>query len=426
MFKESFIIKIKDGYFHYIDDKDLSKSKKFYMPYSIYKDGEILNYHHFFYKFKKMIEILDLDKNANLILLLESSKFKHFNFEIPKLKKDDEILNFLKIELEDYPNVHLDQIKIFYKSKVKEDKLLLSVDLVDLKLIETLKKITTKLEIKNIEFFPENHIFKENGTYVEIGTHFLKKIEVKDNLVFSVKKVYNENLEELIKNNGLETKNVENILMERYEPEENKIDEDFLYRYENYFLNQMSFFESIEVDNIYLIGDLIESRICEKINDFLNKDFVDGNNLLKYDFNTPKKEKTFIKTENILNYVIVIGVIIIFAYNAFNIKHLNDNIKNLESIKVNPKIETAQEDYSSDKYQTKNKYFVKLISEIQSLEDSNFFITRYLFDEGEISIDGVVKDENYLNEKLKNYKITYKNMYVENGFNKFQIKIKND
>ncbi len=425
MFKENCIIKIKDGYFHYIDDKDFSKSKKFYIPYSIYRDGEILNYHHFFYKFKKMVETLDLDKNSKLILLLESSRFKHFNFEIPKLKQD-EIFNFLKIELEDYPDVNLEQFKIFYKSIEKDGKLLLSVDLIDLKLIDTLNKITTKLDIKNLEILPENQIFKENGTYVEIGACFLRKVAVKDNLVFSVKKVYNENLEELIKNNGLETKNVENILMERFDPEENKIDEDFLCKYENYFLNNISFIESEDEDYIYLIGDLINARVCEKISDFIDKNFVDGNSLLSYDFYTTKNKESLITSENILNFVILIGIIIIFAFNTFSLKNLNDDIKNLESINIKPQTDKVEDNYSSDKYQTKNKYFVKLISEIQSLEDSNFFITRYLFDEGEISIDGVVKDENYLNEKLKDYKITYKNMYVENGFNKFQVKIKND
>lgn len=422
MFEENCIIKIKDGFFHYINLKSNDKSKKFYIPYSIYRDGVILNYHHFFYKFKKMIEEIDLKRSLKLIILLESSLFKHFNFEIPKIE-ENEIENFLKIELEDYPNIDLSEYEIFYKKVENSSKLLLSVDLIGKNIINSFKDILTKLDIKNFLILPEMQIYSKNGTYFDVGTHYVRKIEVKDNLVFSVKKVYNENLEDLIYKNKLETKNVENILNRKYDPEENRIDEDFLFKYENYFLNYLYLFKSSD-DKAYIVGDLVDSMPISKIKEFTNMELSDGNSEVNYNFNIKRHRKNSFKSEKLFNYILPLGLVIILAGNLIYVNSLNKNINELE--KDNEKIRPVVQDVSSDKYQRDNKNFVKIIGDVQALEDSDFVITKYLFDNGDISISGVVKDESYLDKKFKDYKITYKNMYIEDGFNKFEIKLKSN
>ncbi|MGI5950094.1 hypothetical protein, partial [Peptoniphilus sp.] len=301
--------------------------------------------------------------------------------------------------------------------------LLLSVDLIGKNIINSFKDILTKLDIKNFLILPEMQIYSKNGTYFDVGTHYVRKIEVKDNLVFSVKKVYNENLEDLIYKNKLETKNVENILNRKYDPEENRIDEDFLFKYENYFLNYLYLFKSSD-DKAYIVGDLVDSMPISKIKEFTNMELSDGNSEVNYNFNIKRHRKNSFKSEKLFNYILPLGLVIILAGNLIYVNSLNKNINELE--KDNEKIRPVVQDVSSDKYQRDNKNFVKIIGDVQALEDSDFVITKYLFDNGDISISGVVKDESYLDKKFKDYKITYKNMYIEDGFNKFEIKLKSN
>lgn len=425
MFKRNYIIKIKDGYFEYINTEKKIFSKKFYFPYKIYKDGRILDYHHFFYKFKKMIENLNLDNYSNLILLIESSEFLHFNLNIPKIN-EDEIMNYLKINITDYINEEIKNFKIFYDSIYIDDSIALSIDLVNKEFINTLEQILKKIEIKNYEFFPINHIIHTNGIFLEIGTNYINKITVKNHLVYKSEKIYNKNLENLIADSNLETKNVENILNRKYDPELNNLDEDFVFKYTNYFLNNISFFQSYENEekNIFILGSLNESTPVLKLQEFIAIPLKDGNNLEKYDvFIKKPKRKIVFNKEKIFNYILPIIIFSIFLINILYIKNLNSQINELtklESIYI-----TTEDDNSSDKFQQNNKKFMNLVIEIQKLEDSNFFVTDYLFDKGDILINGVVKDENYLRNKLKGFKIINKNIFNEDGFYKFEIKLKN-
>ena len=99
------------------------------LPYRIFWDGEILDYHHFYYKCSKILEKIDFQKSDNLILIFDSSSFIHINYKIPEID-ESEIRDFLGLELEDYGDFNLSDYEIFYDF-LKEDKILkLSIDLV--------------------------------------------------------------------------------------------------------------------------------------------------------------------------------------------------------------------------------------------------------------------------------------------------------
>ncbi|MDU7115651.1 MAG: hypothetical protein E6315_08630, partial [Peptoniphilus harei] len=86
--------------------------------------------------------------------------------------------------------------------------------------------------------------------------------------------------------------------------------------------------------------------------------------------------------------------------------------------------EVEEIDTSSDKFQERNKIFIDKISEIQKLEDKDLIITNYYFDNGKMTVNGIVKDEDYFNKAFSDIKILSKNFYKENGFYKFEIQIK--
>ncbi len=104
------------------------------LPYKVFRDGEILDYHHFYYKFSKILEKIDFEKNDNLILIFDSSSFIHINYKIPEID-DSEIKDFLALELEDYGDFDLSEYEIFYDYEKENEILNLSIDLVPRKLI---------------------------------------------------------------------------------------------------------------------------------------------------------------------------------------------------------------------------------------------------------------------------------------------------
>lgn len=230
------------------------------LPYKIFRDGEILDYHHFYYKFSKILEKIDFEKNDNLILIFDSSSFIHINYKIPEID-DSEIKDFLALELEDYGDFDLSDYEIFYDYE-KENKILnLSIDLVPRKLILKLREVLDKLEIKNFEIIPEAQSIKKDGKFLEINPRYIKFMSVKNNLVNFYKKIYDENIEKLIDDNNLEEENASNIINLRYDPEETKIDEDFLFRYINYFINHIKEMENFSNgEEVYLFGNICDSK----------------------------------------------------------------------------------------------------------------------------------------------------------------------
>lgn len=398
------------------------------LPYRIFRDGEILDYHHFYYKFSKILEKIDFEKNDNLILIFDSSSFIHINYKIPEID-DSEIKDFLALELEDYGDFDLSEYEIFYDYE-KENKILnLSIDLVSRKLILKLREVLDKLEIKNFEIIPEAQSIKKDGKFIEINPRYIKFMSVKNNLVNFYKKIYDENIEKLIDDNNLEEENASNIINLRYDPEETKIDEDFLFRYINYFINHIKEMENFSKgEEVYLFGNICDSKeIKDALSSYSNLKYkiLEEDIHNKASIKREKKEKNIRKKKNPINLILALAMAAIIFFNVlyyFNLK--KENEINLMDIKDVKNEEVEEIDTSSDKFQERNKIFIDKISEIQKLEDKDLIITNYYFDNGRMTVNGIVKDEDYFNKVFSDINILSKNFYKENGFYKFEIQIK--
>ena len=417
---------ISDGFIKiYKNDKE---ELNISLPYKVFRDGEILDYHHFYYKCSKILEKIDFQKSDNLILIFDSSSFIHINYKIPEID-ESEIRDFLALELEDYGDFNLSDYEIFYDF-LKEDKILnLFIDLVPRKLILKLREVFEKLEVKNLEIIPEPKSINKKGKFIEIAPTYLKFISVKNNLVNSYEKIYDDNLEKLILDNNLEEENASNIINLRYDPEEEKIDEDFLFRFKNYFISHIREMENFSKgEEVYLFGNICDSKEI--------KDCLSSYSNLKYKIleedlhnNLPiKKEKKDKKTrikKSPINFILPLAMAIVIIFNVlyyFNLK--KENEETLADVKKVKNEEVEYIDVSSDKFQERNKIFIDKISEIQKLEDENLIITDYYFDNGKMTVRGLVKDEDYFNKVFKDINILNKNFYMENGFYKFEMQIK--
>lgn len=398
------------------------------LPYKVFRNGEILDYHHFYYKCSKILEKIDFQKSDNLTLIFDSSSFIHINYKIPEID-ESEIRDFLDLELEDYGDFNLSDYEIFYDF-LKEDKILkLSIDLVPRKLILKLREVFEKLEVENLEIIPEPKSINKKGKFIEIAPTYLKFISVKNNLVNTYEKIYDDNLEKLILDNKLEEENASNIINLRYDPEEEKIDEDFLFRFKNYFINHIREMENFSKgEEVYLFGSICDSKeIKDALSSYSNLKYkiLEEDLYNKVPIKREKKEKKTRKKKSPLNFILPLAMAIVIIFNVlyyFNLKKENERtLADVEEVKTE---EVKDIDVSSDKFQERNKIFIDKISEIQKLEDENLIITDYYFDNGKMTVRGLVKDEDYFNKVFKEINILSKNFYMENGFYKFEMQIK--
>ena len=286
-----------------------------------------------------------------------------------------------------------------------------------------------KLEIKNFEIIPEAQSIKKDGKFLEINPRYIKFMSVKNNLVNFYKKIYDENIEKLIDDNNLEEENASNIINLRYDPEETKIDEDFLFRYINYFINNIKEMENFSKgEEVYLFGNICDSKeIKDALSSYSNLKYkiLEEDIHNKASIKSEKKEKNIRKKKNPINLILALAMAAIIFFNVlyyFNLKKENEiSLKDIKDVK-NEEVEEI--DTSSDKFQERNKIFIDKISEIQKLEDKDLIITNYYFDNGKMTVNGIVKDEDYFNKAFSDIKILSKNFYKENGFYKFEIQIK--
>lgn len=417
---------INDGFIKI--NKDIKEELKIALPYRIYRDGEILDYHHFYYKLSKLMEKINFNRKDKLILIFDSSSFIHINYKIPEID-ESEIKDFLKLELEDYGDFDLSKYEVFYDS-IKENEILnLSIDLVPANLILKLKEVLEKLEISNYEIIPEPQSINKEGKYIEISPTYVKLISVKNNLVNFYEKIYDKNFEKLIEENKLEEQNASNIINLRYDPEESKIDEDFLFKYKNYFTNYISKIEKFaKGEKVELFGNICDSTIIkETLKTFSSLEY----NLLEEDIHDKisikkeKRENNRLKNKNFINLILAISMFSIIIFNLVYFLNLKkENEIKLANTKDVEKEEVVETNMSSDKFQERNKIFINKISEIQKLEDKNLIITNYSFDNGRIIVKGIVKNEEYFNKVFRDINILSKNIYMENGFYKFEMRIK--
>lgn len=427
MFDRKIKIKLNDGFINIFDETKKEEEKiSIPMPYRIYRDGNILDYHHFFYKMGKVFKKLDLNKKDKVFIIFASTSFIHINYKVPEID-ESEIRDFLKLELEDYGDFNLSDYEIFYKKNSIGSTLDFSIDLVPKKMIEALKEVLEKLEVTNYEILPEAQSLSGDGKFVEIQAAYIKLISLEGKLVKTYKKIYDENIEGMIGDNELEEKNASNIINLCYDIEEQKVEEDFLFKYRNFFLRYISKLENFAGgDKIYIFGRIADSEtIKDLLKSYSNLEFEYIGENLEVSLPDAKEKKKARINKNYINFILPLAILILITSNLIYYnklkkeKELTSKMKSSQEVEANERI-----DLSSDRFQEKNKKFIEKIAEIQKLEDDNLVITSYNFDKGRIMVKGLVKDESYFNKKFKDLNIVSKNFYKENGFNKFEMQIK--
>gem|GEM_PF-1989486 len=427
MFDRKIKIKLNDGFINIFDETKSEKEKtSIPMPYRIYRDGNILDYHHFFYKMSKVFKKLDLKKNK-VFIIFDSTSIIHINYKVPEID-ESEIRDFLKLELEDYGDFNLSDYEIFYKKNSTAKALNLSIDLVPKKILEELKEVLEKLEVTNYEILPEGQSFSRDGKFVEIQASYIKLISVEDKLLKAYEKIYDENIEIMMEDNELEEKNASNIINLSYDIEEQKVEEDFLFKYKNFFIRHISKIENFAGgDKIYTFGRIADSETIKNIlKSYSNLDFEYLGESLEVSLPNAKEKKKIRanKNKNYINFILPLAILILISSNLLYYNKLKKEKEVTNKIISSQEMENEKIDLSSDRFQERNKKFIEKISEIQKLEDDNLVITSYNFDKGRITVKGLVKDETYFNKKFKDLNIVSKNFYKENGFNKFEMQIK--
>ncbi|WP_148465446.1 hypothetical protein [Peptoniphilus harei] len=426
MFDRKIKIKLNDGFINIFDETKSEEEKtSIPMPYRIYRDGNILDYHHFFYKMSKVFKKLDLKKKDRVYIIFDSTSIIHINYKVPEID-ESEIRDFLKLELEDYGDFNLNDYEIFYKKNSTAKALNLSIDLVPKKILEEFKEVFEKLEVTKYEILPEGQSFSRDGKFVEIQASYIKLISVEDKLLKFYDKIYDENIEMMIEDNELEEKNASNIINLSYDIEEQKVEEDFLFKYKNFFLRHISKIENFSGgDKIQLFGRIVDSETIKDIlKSYSNLDFEYIGKNLEVSLPDAKEKKKARENKNYINFVLLLAILILISSNLLYYNKLKKEKEVTNKIISSQEMENEKIDLSSDRFQERNKKFIEKISEIQKLEDDNLVITSYNFDKGRILVKGLVKDEAYFNKKFKDINIVSKNFYKENGFNKFEMQIK--
>ena len=426
MFDRKIKIKLNDGFINIFDETKSEEEKtSIPMPYRIYRDGNILDYHHFFYKMGKVFKKLDLKKKDRVFIIFDSTSLIHINYKVPEID-ESEIRDFLKLELEDYGDFNLSDYEIFYKKNSTAKALNLSIDLVPKKILEDLKEVFEKLEVTNYEILPEGQSLSRDGKFVEIQAAYIKLISVEDKLLKAYEKIYDENIEIMMEDNELEEKNASNIINLSYDIEEQKVEEDFLFKYKNFFLRHISKIENFSgEDKIHLFGRIADSETIKDIlKSYSNLDFEYIGENLEVSLPDAKEKKKARENKNYINFVLLLAILILISSNLLYYNKLKKEKEVTNKIISSQEMENEKIDLSSDRFQERNKKFIEKISEIQKLEDDNLVITSYNFDTGRILVKGLVKDEAYFNKKFKDINIVSKNFYKENGFNKFEMQIK--
>lgn len=371
-------IYLKTGYL-YIKYKSRTEIK--YLPIDIYSLKGVEDYHHFFYLLKKYIEDMEIPNNTKVILFVTNCDIQYINYKIPKIEEKD-LDDFLKFE------------EIFDKFKLNLFKIL-----------------------------PSNRIFKEDGKYIDFNLDGISFIEIKDGLWKKFDYIFMPELLGLFKNNKLETPNITNILMGKYDQKNQTIDEDFSLKLINILSNYKNKITSFTSNKpVFFTGILGQADILDNLD--LNK--------IKYIYLLNKLENFSYKSKSKkdINWkplcITFVFLLLIFA-NLLYINKLDRDISKL-SEKINKKPiheQKVNQDLSSDSQQSANEKFLSKIIKIQELENKDLLFTDYIYDKDFIIVKGVTQNKDNLSVFDK-YRIIDKNLTLEDGLYKFEIKLKND
>lgn len=412
-------IYLKTGYL-YIKYKSRTEIK--YLPIDIYSLKGIEDYHHFFYLLKKYIEDMEIPNNTKVILFVTNCDIQYINYKIPKIEEKD-LDDFLKFDLEDYGNLNMQDYLINYDYKTYNNIMELSIYLIPKEFYSKFEEIFDKFKLNLFKILPANRIFKEDGKYIDFNLDGISFIEIKDGLWKKFDYIFMPELLGLFKNNKLETPNITNILMGKYDQINQTIDEDFSLKLINILSNYKNKITSFTSNKpVFFTGILGQADILDKLD--LNK--------IKYIYLLNKLENFSYKSKSKkdINWkplcITFVFLLLIFA-NLLYINKLDRDISKL-SEKINKKPiheQKVNQDLSSDSQQSANEKFLSKIIKIQELENKDLLFTDYIYGKDFIIVKGVTQNKDNLSVFDK-YTIIGKNLTLEDGLYKFEIKLKND
>lgn len=365
---------------------------------------------------------MEIPNNTKVILFVTNCDIQYINYKIPKIEEKD-LDDFLKFDLEDYGNLNMQDYIINYDYKTYNNIMELSIYLIPKEFYSKFEEIFDKFKLNLFKILPANRIFKEDGKYIDFNLDGISFIEIKDGLWKKFDYIFMPELLGLFKNNKLETPNITNILMGKYDQINQTIDEDFSLKLINILSNYKNKITSFTSNKpVFFTGILGQADILDNLD--LNK--------IKYIYLLNKLENFSYKSKSKkdINWkplcITFVFLLLIFA-NLLYINKLDRDISKL-SEKINKKPiheQKVNQDLSSDSQQSANEKFLSKIIKIQELENKDLLFTDYIYGKDFIIVKGVTQNKDNLSV-FDEYTIIDKNLTLEDGLYKFEIKLKND
>lgn len=408
---------LKTGYIH-IKYRDVAKS--FYLPLNIYSSEGILDYHHFFYLLKKYIEEFQVPNKTKIILFIANKNIIHINYKVPLIDEDD-LENFLRLDLEDYGNLKIEEYKIEYALIKEPNTYELSISLIPLDLFKQFEEIFNRYNLSLLKILPNDKIYRDDGKYIEFDLDGIILIEISRGLCKKYEYIFSDQLLKTYADNGLEASNVINILEGKYDPMTIEIDEDFSLRLINIMTNYSNKIQEFVNENKINLGGILRNTNIYKCLNIKNYYICDNFEVFKnFKFNKIEKRKRNWKIPAIIFlFLLLISANMIYINKLDSkISTLNKNIK-----KDNVEEQIIDKDLSSDRYQQSNRTFFDKVVSLQKLENENLLFTDYIYEEKSILIKGIAQSEDNL-KVFDTYEILEKSSTIEDGLYKFEIRIK--
>lgn len=406
---------IEDGYILY---KTKEQVKREYICLDIFKNGRIIDYHHFFYRLKKILE--KEDKKFEYEIFLSSTEIIHINYMIPKVEEED-LDEFINLELKDYIDYDVSQYKIKYKKLETGSEIKLSIDLIPKEIINSFINIFEKYNLKLKDVYPKSYLISENKKYIYLNLNSYELIDNVEFLVKTNKKNYSSSLEEIILRNNLEGYNIKNILEDKYDSAKINLEDDFINMYIVKFYEKLSeVLEFANENNIIITGILADSKL---------KSIFDRKNIsyeiqLEEELLNITETKKYEISKNYKKFIPLLFLIIIFLINMLYNNNLNDNLVRIKDNKKDIVI-NKKENFTSDNEQEYNKLFLKNMKNIESLESEDILFTEFIYSGHYFKVKGVSKDKDSL-KILEKFKILKEEGYIEDGMYKFSLDIENN
>lgn len=416
---------LQDGYFFQKSSQN-GEIYKEELPFSIFQDGEVADYHHFLYLIKKFLKERGWNEGIKVLLLVDSSQIQHINYRIPKVEEKD-LEEFLRIELEDSYNIKCSDYEMVCDSFVSDAEIHLSIELIPKKISEPLRKVFDNIGSEIIGIFPKYFIYPPQGIYCNMGFTNMNLVKKSSDHTFQSEYIRNRELLQFYHSQNVESSNVVRLLTGRYDLMRGEVDEDFELMANNLFSFIFSKAASqLKGQSFVLTGPLFEYSMVQKLLGTGEREIVLEENLFKDYVYTKKNAKKYYPWKKFLPLFIIA---ILLGGNMWYYQHLKKEQvywrsreeQRQELMKNTPKIENIN---SSDLHQTKNLEFLDCIKRIQQRENERIMFTDYSYQGDYFVVRGILREKDDI-ELLKDLPIQSQSITKDQGIYKFEVEIKN-